>query len=218
VTLFERFTDAARRVVVLAQEEARQLGNNYIGTEHLLLGLVHEGSGEAARAMADAGLTLDRVREQVRVLVGRPEDDPKPSGHIPFTPRAKTVMELALREALRLRHRYLGTEHLLLGLLQEGKGVAIEALRGLGTDPGELRRAVLAELGERPGQTPPPGEQLGDPAGGDVRSQVLTQIRTAFDDNEALRTEVSRLRSLLKRHGIDPDEAPEQGQSGSGPA
>ena len=215
--MFERFTDGARRVVVLAQEEARLLGHNYIGTEHLLLGLMHEGSGEAARALAGAGLTLDRVREQVLALVPVSEERPNPSGHIPFTPRAKTVMELALREALRLRHRYLGTEHLLLGLLQEGKGVAVGALRGLGADPAELRRAVLAELGE-PGQTPPAGEHLGEHTPADYRTHVLAEMRATFDDNERLRGEVSRLRALLLRHDIDPDEAAEQGQSGSTPA
>ncbi|GAA5007400.1 Clp protease N-terminal domain-containing protein [Actinopolymorpha pittospori] len=217
MALFERFTDGARRVVVLAQEEARQLGHNYIGTEHLLLGLMHEGSGEAARALAGAGLTLDGVREQVLALAPVPER-PKPSGHIPFTPPAKTVMELALREALRLRHRYLGTEHLLLGLLQEGDGVAVVALRELGVDPVELRRAVLAELGERPGQTPPAGEHPGEHTPAESRTQVLAEMRATFDDNERLRGEVARLRALLLRHDIDPDEDAEQGQSGSGPA
>src|SRR5215210_7659636 len=109
--MFERFTDRARRVVVLAQEEARMLNHNYIGTEHILLGLIHEGEGVAAKALESLGISLEGVRQQA------------PSGHIPFTPRAKKVLELSLREALQLGHNYIGTEHILLGLIREGEGV-----------------------------------------------------------------------------------------------
>src|SRR5829696_3245407 len=118
--MFERFTDRARRVVVLAQEEARLLDHNYIGTEHILLGLVHEGGGVAAQALTQLGVSLEAVRDQVKEIIGRGAE--APTGHIPFTPRAKKVLELSLREALELGHNYIGTEHILLGLLREGEG------------------------------------------------------------------------------------------------
>src|SRR5579885_2668870 len=115
--MFERFTDRARRVVVMAQEEARMLNHNYIGTEHILLGLIHEGEG---------------VAQQVEEIIGQGQQ--APSGHIPFTPRAKKVLELSLREALQLGHNYIGTEHILLGLIREGEGVAAQVLVKLGAD------------------------------------------------------------------------------------
>src|SRR6266498_1199434 len=120
--MFERFTDRARRVVVLAQEEARMLNHNYIGTEHILLGLIHEGEGVAAKALESLGISLEGVRQQVEEIIGQGQQ--APSGHIPFTPRAKKVLELSLREALQLGHNYIGTEHILLGLIREGEGVA----------------------------------------------------------------------------------------------
>src|ERR687889_438489 len=116
--MFERFTDRARRVVVLAQEEARMLNHNYIGTEHILLGLIHEGEGVAAKALESLGISLEGVRQQVEEIIGQGQQ--APSGHIPFTPRAKKVLELSLREALQLGHNYIGTEHILLGLIREG--------------------------------------------------------------------------------------------------
>ena len=130
--MFERFTDRARRVVVLAQEEARMLNHNYIGTEHILLGLIHEGDGVAARALESLGISLDAVRQQVEEIIGQGQQ--APSGHIPFTPRAKKVLELSLREALQLGHNYIGTEHILLGLIREGDGVAAQVLVKLGAD------------------------------------------------------------------------------------
>ena len=142
--MFERFTDRARRVIVLAQEEARGLKHNYIGTEHLLLGLIHEGDGVAAKAMEMSGLKLEDVRGAVVELIGEGE---KPvEGHIPFTPRAKRVFELSFREALQLGHNYIGTEHLLLGLLKEGDGVAAQVLHKLGADPSKIRKAVMQLL------------------------------------------------------------------------
>ena len=120
--MFERFTDRARRVVVLAQEEARMLNHNYIGTEHILLGLIHEGEGVAAKGLESLGISLEAVRSQVEEIIGQGQQ--APSGHIPFTPRAKKVLELSLREALQLGHNYIGTEHILLGLIREGEGVA----------------------------------------------------------------------------------------------
>ena len=141
--MFERFTDRARRVVVLAQEEARLLNHNYIGTEHILLGLIHEGEGVAAKALESLGISLEAVRNQVEEIIG--QGGSSPSGHIPFTPRAKKVLELSLREALQLGHNYIGTEHILLGLIREGEGVAAPGAR-------EARRR------------PQPGPSAGHPA------------------------------------------------------
>jgi hypothetical protein len=139
--MFERFTDRARRAVVLAQEEARRLEHDYIGTEHLLLGLLHEDEGIAARALGSLGLTLEAARARIEQTVGRGKEPP--SAQIPFTPRAKKVLELALREALRLNHNHIGTEHILLGLLAEGEGLATETLVQLGLDPGAVRERTL---------------------------------------------------------------------------
>jgi ATP-dependent Clp protease ATP-binding subunit ClpC len=142
--LFERFTDRARRVVVLAQEEARLLNHNYIGTEHILLGLIHEGEGVAAKALESLGISLEAVRNQVEEIIG--QGGSSPSGHIPFTPRAKKVLELSLREALQLGHNYIGTEHILLGLIREGEGVAAQVLVKLGADLSRVRQQVIQLL------------------------------------------------------------------------
>jgi ATP-dependent Clp protease ATP-binding subunit ClpC len=142
--MFERFTDRARRVVVLAQEEARMLQHNYIGTEHLLLGLVHESEGVAAKALESLGIGLEAVRQQVKEIIGQGQH--APSGHIPFTPRAKKVLELALREAIQLGHNYIGTEHILLGLIREGDGVAAQVLVRLGADLDRTRQRVIDTL------------------------------------------------------------------------
>ena len=142
--MFERFTDRARRVVVLAQEEARMLNHNYIGTEHILLGLIHEGEGVAAKALESLGISLDAVRQQAEDIIGKGQQ--APSGHIPFTPRAKKVLELSLREALQLGHNYIGTEHILLGLIREGEGVAAQVLIKLGADLNRVRQQVLQLL------------------------------------------------------------------------
>src|SRR5690349_21329052 len=147
--MFERFTDRARRVVVLAQEEARMLSHNYIGTEHILLGLIHEGEGVAAKALESLDISLEAVRAQVEEIIGQGQQ--APSGHIPFTPRAKKVLELSLREALQLGHTYIGTEHILLGLLHEGEGVAAQVLAELGPGLNEIRQKVL-ELAPGPGE------------------------------------------------------------------
>src|SRR6059036_2237001 len=142
--MFERFTDRARRVVVLAQEEARMLNHNYIGTEHILLGLIHEGEGVAAKALESLGIALEGVRQQVEEIIGQGQQ--APSGHIPFTPRAKKVLELSLREALQLGHNYIGTEHILLGLIREGEGVAAQVLVKLGADLNRVRQQVIQLL------------------------------------------------------------------------
>jgi ATP-dependent Clp protease ATP-binding subunit ClpC len=142
--MFERFTERARRVVVLAQEEARMLNHNYIGTEHILLGLAREGEGVAARALESLGISLEAVRQQVEEIIGRGQE--APSGHIPFTPRAKKVLELSLREAQQLGHNYIGTEHILLGLIREGSGVAAQVLVKLGADLNRARQQVVQLL------------------------------------------------------------------------
>ncbi len=150
--MFERFTDRARRVVVLAQEEAKMLNHNYIGTEHILLGLIHEGEGVAAKALESLGISLDAVREQVQDIIGQGQQ--QPTGHIPFTPRAKKVLELSLREALQLGHNYIGTEHILLGLIREGEGVAAQVLVKLGADLNKVRQQVIQLLSGAPGREP----------------------------------------------------------------
>src|SRR5437870_6708 len=159
--VFERFTDRARRVVVLAQEEARLLNHNYIGTEHILLGLIHEGEGVAAKALESLGISLEAVRAQVEEIIG--QGGSSPSGHIPFTPRAKKVLELSLREALQLGHNYIGTEHILLGLIREGEGVAAQVLVKLGADLSRVRQQVIQLLSGYSGQKPSTEQQ---PAGG----------------------------------------------------
>ena len=150
--MFERFTDRARRVVVLAQEEARMLNHNYIGTEHILLGLIHEGEGVAAKALESMDISLEAVRAQVEEIIGQGQQ--APSGHIPFTPRAKKVLELSLREALQLGHNYIGTEHILLGLIREGEGVAAQVLVKLGADLNRVRQQVIQLLSGYQGKEP----------------------------------------------------------------
>jgi ATP-dependent Clp protease ATP-binding subunit ClpC len=158
-TMFERFTDRARRVVVLAQEEARMLNHNYIGTEHILLGLIHEGEGVAAEALKNLDISLEMVRQQVEEVIGQGQR--APSGQIPFTPRAKKVLELSLREALQLNHNHIGTEHILLGLIREGDGVAAQVLVRLGADLSRVRTEVIRLI-----SGPVTDEGLGDLAGG----------------------------------------------------
>ena len=161
LSMFERFTDRARRVVVLAQEEARLLNHSYIGTEHILLGLIHEGEGVAAKALETLSISLEAVRAQVEEIIG--QGGSSPSGHIPFTPRAKKVLELSLREALQLGHNYIGTEHILLGLIREGEGVAAQVLVKLGADLGRVRQQVIQLLS---GYQGPQGKVEGAPGGG----------------------------------------------------
>ncbi len=162
--MFERFTDRARRVVVLAQEEARFLNHNYIGTEHILLGLLNEGEGIAAKALESMGISLNSVREQVVEIIGQGQQ--APTGHIPFTPRAKKVLELSLREALQLGHNYIGTEHILLGLIREGEGVAAQVLQKLGAELQKVRQSVIQLLSSPQSGQGDPGQQMAAPAGG----------------------------------------------------
>ncbi|MGA0970582.1 MAG: ATP-dependent Clp protease ATP-binding subunit [Ilumatobacteraceae bacterium] len=184
--MFERFTDRARRVVVLAQEEARLLNHSYIGTEHILLGLIHEGEGVAAKALESLSISLEAVRSQVEEIIG--QGGSSPSGHIPFTPRAKKVLELSLREALQLGHNYIGTEHILLGLIREGEGVAAQVLVKLGADLSRVRQQVIQLLsgyqGGSSSGSAPRGESGGQAAGvggsskgdDDKNSQILDQF------------------------------------------
>jgi len=176
--MFERFTDRARRVIVLAQEEARMLNHNYIGTEHILLGLIHEGEGVAAKALESLDISLEGVRQQVTEIIG--EGQQAPGGHIPFTPRAKKVLELSLREALQLGHNYIGTEHILLGLIREGEGVAAQVLNKLGADLNRVRQQVIQLLSGYQGKetVASGGPAEGQPSGSAVLDQFgrnLTQ-------------------------------------------
>jgi len=174
--MFERFTDRARRVVVLAQEEARMLNHNYIGTEHILLGLIHEGEGVAAKALESLGISLEAVRSQVEEIIGQGQQ--APSGHIPFTPRAKKVLELSLREALQLGHNYIGTEHILLGLIREGEGVAAQVLVKLGADLTRVRQQVIQLLSGYQGKE---AEAAGTPAGTGARESGTPSSSTVLD-------------------------------------
>ncbi|QIS17348.1 ATP-dependent Clp protease ATP-binding subunit [Nocardia terpenica] len=171
--MFERFTDRARRVVVLAQEEARMLNHNYIGTEHILLGLIHEGEGVAAKSLESLGISLEGVRSQVEEIIGQGQQ--APSGHIPFTPRAKKVLELSLREALQLGHNYIGTEHILLGLIREGEGVAAQVLVKLGADLNRVRQQVIQLLSGYQGKEPVESGARGE-SGTPSTSLVLDQF------------------------------------------
>jgi len=214
--VFERFTDRARRVVVLAQEEARLLNHNYIGTEHILLGLIHEGEGVAARGLESLGIDLDSVRAKVIEIIG--QGSQAPSGHIPFTPRAKKVLELSLREALQLGHNYIGTEHILLGLIREGEGVAAQVLQKLGAELHKVRQTVIQLLSGSSGeeQSGPSGSPSGSssgrgsssgegaPGGSTVLDQFgrnLTQLARdrALDPVIGRQNEIQRVMQVLSR-------------------
>ncbi|MGC1206830.1 MAG: ATP-dependent Clp protease ATP-binding subunit [Ornithinimicrobium sp.] len=193
--MFERFTDRARRVVVLAQEEARMLNHNYIGTEHILLGLIHEGEGVAAKALESLGISLDAVREQVQEIIGQGQQSP--TGHIPFTPRAKKVLELSLREGLQLGHNYIGTEHILLGLIREGEGVAAQVLVKLGADLNRVRQQVIQLLSGYQGkETAAAGVGSGGQEGQQAGSLVLDQ----FGRNLTQAAREGKLDPVIGRH------------------
>jgi ATP-dependent Clp protease ATP-binding subunit ClpC len=197
--LFERFTDRARRVVVLAQEEARLLNHNYIGTEHILLGLIHEGEGVAAKALESLGISLEAVRHQVEEIIG--QGGSSPSGHIPFTPRAKKVLELSLREALQLGHNYIGTEHILLGLIREGEGVAAQVLVKLGADLSRVRQQVIQLLSGYAGPGGGGQEKAGAPAGsqsGETPSGSL--VLDQFGRNLTQQAREKKLDPVIGRH------------------
>ncbi len=202
--MFERFTDRARRVVVLAQEEARMLNHNYIGTEHILLGLIHEGEGVAAKSLEALNVSLESVRQQVEEIIGQGQQ--APSGHIPFTPRAKKVLELSLREALQLGHNYIGTEHILLGLIREGEGVAAQVLVKLGADLNRVRQQVIQLLSGYSGKEPltsgAPAE--GTPSTSLVLDQFGRNLTAAARESKldpviGRETEIERVMQVLSR-------------------
>ena len=202
--MFERFTDRARRVVVLAQEEARMLNHNYIGTEHILLGLIHEGEGVAAKALESLDISLDGVRQQVEEIIGQGQQ--APSGHIPFTPRAKKVLELSLREALQLGHNYIGTEHILLGLIREGEGVAAQVLVKLGADLNKVRQQVIQLLSGYQGKEPATagGPQEGTPSSSLVLDQFGRNLTQAAREGKldpviGREKEIERVMQVLSR-------------------
>jgi len=202
--MFERFTDRARRVVVLAQEEARMLNHNYIGTEHILLGLIHEGEGVAAKGLESLGISLEAVRAQVEEIIGQGQQ--APSGHIPFTPRAKKVLELSLREALQLGHNYIGTEHILLGLIREGEGVAAQVLVKLGADLNRVRQQVIQLLSGYQGKeaVTQGGPAEGTPATSLVLDQFGRNLTAAAREGKldpviGRETEIERVMQVLSR-------------------
>jgi ATP-dependent Clp protease ATP-binding subunit ClpC len=202
--MFERFTDRARRVVVLAQEEARLLNHSYIGTEHILLGLIHEGEGVAAKALESLSISLEAVRNQVEEIIG--QGGSSPSGHIPFTPRAKKVLELSLREALQLGHNYIGTEHILLGLIREGEGVAAQVLVKLGADLSRVRQQVIQLLS---GYQGPAGSGAGAGSGrgesGAAGANVGGSTKGDDDKNSQILDQFGRnLTQMAREHKLDP--------------
>jgi len=195
--MFERFTDKAREAVVLAQEEARRLGHPEVRTEHLLLGLLAGGGESAAtRTLTGLGIPLVDLRGEVEERIGRGEG--APSGHLPFAAQNKKVLELSLREALQLGHNYIGTEHILLGLVREAESGAAQVLAGRGADLDAVRQEVVRQLtaggGDRPAATTPSKEGL------------IADIEALYDEIVRLSREVDRLTGLLRRHGIEPDE------------
>ena len=221
--MFERFTDRARQAVVLAQEEARMLNHNYIGTEHILLGLLHEGEGAAGRALESLGVTLDPARLQIEGIIGRGQH--AQSGHIPFTPRAKKVLELSLRESMHLGSESIGPGHILLGLLREGEGVAAQVLVRMGVDLNRARVEVIKEItGEPsgPGRTGGSGEAGSEPGAGEVataagspragepgsiprprggvRELWLTEMQTKLADVHGALAEIAARLTVIERH------------------
>jgi ATP-dependent Clp protease ATP-binding subunit ClpA len=189
--MFERFTDRARRVVVLAQDEARRLDHTWIGTEHILLGLIREGEGVAAKALESLGISLDAVRRQVEEIIGQGQETP--SGHIPFTPRTKKVLELALRESRQFGHDYIGTEHILLGLIREGDGVAAQVLVMLGADQNRVRQQVIQLLHGRS------AEEAGSTRPAERELSLLPAVKTLLEGLE------QRLTAIEQRVGTGPD-------------
>jgi ATP-dependent Clp protease ATP-binding subunit ClpC len=190
--MFERFTDRARRVVVLAQDEARSLNHNYIGTEHILLGMLREGEGVAAKALEELGIGADAIRQQVVEIIGRGQQIP--SGHIPFTPRAKKVLELSLRESLQLGHEYIGTEHILLGLIREGDGVAAQVLMRLGATKDRVHQQVMQLLQESPASERMPG---GEPV---YRSSARVVGSAQLDEIVERLASIAERLTAIERH------------------
>jgi ATP-dependent Clp protease ATP-binding subunit ClpC len=198
--MFERFTGQVRRVVVLAQEEARMLGYNYVGTEHLLLGLICESDGVAAKALESLEIGLEAVRQQVEEIIGLGQETP--AGYIPLTPRAKKALELSLQESLQLGHDHIGTEHILLGLIREDEGVAAQALAKLGVDQDQVREQVC-QLLDRELQTQ---RAAGDTDAYDQIASLRDRERELAEQIHQLKEEIEQLRGLLRQQGSDPEE------------
>ncbi len=196
--MFERFTDRARRVVVLAQEEARLLRHDYIGTEHILLGLLREQDGVAALALRELSIDLEAVREQVRERVGTGRNEPQ--GHIPFTPRAKKVLEFSLREALHLSHNYIGTEHILLGLMREGGGVAAQVLEAQGAEPTAVRSQVMRLLLQERGPDDVPASRF-DP----ITETISRRVSGFTGQLDKIQEMLESLHRRLDAMGAPPD-------------
>jgi ATP-dependent Clp protease ATP-binding subunit ClpC len=223
--MFEKFSDRARRVIVLAQEEARMLNHNYIGTGHLLLGLIHEGNGSAVRALESLGISLEDVRQHVEEMVPRGQHEL--SGHIPFKPRAKKALELSLRESQQLGHDYIGTEHILLGLIREGEGVAAQVLVALGADLNRVRQQVLRLLGEgasqeaREKEPGGPPEAAGDLAGMGPGLRVVGSPAQLAEILSQLRSIDTRLAAVQRHLGLEAGQpgpaAEEESAPRSGP-
>ncbi len=207
--MFERFTDRARRIVVLSQEEASALDHNHIGTEHILLGLLHESEGVAGGVLTSLGISLDAGRQEVVRLSGPRDLEEQPQGgHIPFTPRAKKVLELSLRESLQLGHNYIGSEHILLGLIREGQGVGARVLVNLGADLGRTRQQLvaLARAEADPGM-PEPGAMLEPPRTASLHSRLgeIAERLTSIEDQ--VRSIADRLAAIERHLGGEPPEA-----------
>jgi ATP-dependent Clp protease ATP-binding subunit ClpA len=202
--VFERFTDRARRVVVLAQEESRLLNHDYIGTEHLLLGLIHEGDGVAAIALEELGVSLDAARLRIEGIIGQGQK--AATGHIPFTPRAKKVLELSLREAIQLGHDYIGTEHILLGLIREGEGVAAQVLQQLGADLNRVRQQVVQLLSGSQAQSG--SETLEEPRSEAVGGMAEPGRRPRARAGPAWRVERVAPNVRLRRGAGEPERTP----------
>ncbi len=219
--MFEKFTDRARQVVVLAQEEARMLDHNYIGTEHLLLGLIHEGQGVAARALESLGISLGDVRQDVEEIIGRGQHEL--TGHIPFTPRAKKVLELSLREAQQLGHNYIGTEHILLGLIREGEGVAAQVLVKLGADLNRVRQQVLQLLDAHAREAGPEGEtavtwESGPGLTGEREVRIVGSPGQIAEILARLRSIDARLAAVHRHLGLEAQEpGPAAGEKSAPP-
>jgi hypothetical protein len=192
--MFERFTDKARRIVVLAQEEARMLNHSYIGTEHILLALIREDTGTAARALESLGITEEAARQQVEEIIGRGQQDP-PHGHIPFAPRGKKTLELSLREAIALGNNFIGTEHILLGLIREGENPATQVLNGLGVDPNMVRQEVIRRVSARRVVEEPAVRRVTARGG---KRKLLSEVHSRLDSVEW------RLSVLEQRVGTGP--------------
>jgi prophage maintenance system killer protein len=205
-TVFEKFSDHARHTLVLAQDEARLLNHTHVGTEHVLLGLVLQRAGHAGRVLDDLGVTVDAAREQIRELVG--QGVRQPSGHVPFTPRAKRVLELAACEAPQLGHDYIDTEHILLGIIREGKGIGAQVLVKLGLDLNDVRQRVIAVAAAHPGEQRSP---VAETSAGARRHRLMSELTAVLDENDKLRRRIEILKAQLHRHGIEPEGPPVPG-------